>query len=142
MSDLSVIREGLKTVVEAAIAGFTVYPYEPDGALEHPCFVVNPTEDIDYVRTPLANDIRFRLLGTLYLFIQDSRELEEEMDLYRSPTGAKSLRAAVKTDDTLSGSCTYAEVARSGQAQRGADEGTRFWELSSQFEIDIIKNIA
>ena len=62
---------------------------------------------------------------------------------YRSPTGTESLRAAVKSDDTLNGSVTWAEVVRSGQAQRGADQGQeKFWEFSSQFEIDIIKNIA
>ena len=143
MSGLSDIRNGLKTVVEAAISGFVVYPYEPDGALEYPCLVVHPTEDLDYqVGAIGANDVRFRLLGTLYIYIQDTVELETEMDKYRSPTGTESLRAAVKTDDTLNASVTYAEVVRSGQAQRGADDGPKFWELSSQFEIDIIKNIA
>ena len=145
MSNLSDIRNGLKTVVEAAYSGFdfVVYPYEPDGVLEYPCLVVHPTEDLDYLRTPQTNDVRFRLQATLYIYIQDSVELETEMDKYRSPTGTESLRAAVKTDDTLNGSVTYAEVVRSGQAQRGADAGQeKFWEFSSQFEIDIIKNIA
>ena len=144
MSELSDIRNGLKTVVEAYYgSGFVVYPYQPDSQLEYPCLVVHPTEDLDYLRTPQTNDIGFRLQATLYLFIQDSVELETEMDKYRSPTGVESLRAAVKSDDTLNSSVTYAEVVHSGQAQRGADPGQdKFWEFSSQFEIDIIKNIA
>lgn len=145
MSELSDIRNGLKTVVEAYYSGFdfVVYPYEPDSQLEYPCLVVHPTEDLDYQRTPQANDVRFRLQATLYIFITDSVELETEMDKYRSPTGTESLRAAVKSDDTLNGKVTYAEVVRSGQAQRGAEAGQeKFWEFSSQFEIDIIKNIA
>ena len=144
MSDLSDIRNGLKTVVEAAINDFVVYPYEPDSPLEYPCLVVHPSEDLDYeVGATGANDVRFRLQATLYIFIADSVELETEMDKYRSPTGAQSLRAAVKTDDTLNGSVTWAQVVRSGQAQRGADPGQeKFWEFSSQFEITIIKNIA
>ena len=146
MSELSDIRNGLKTAVEAYYTGqgisFVVYPYEPDGQLEPPCLVVHPTEDIDYERAPQTNDIGFPLRATLYIHIQDTVEMETEMDKYRSPTGAESLRAAVKSDDTLNGSVTYAEVVRSGQAQRGADDGAKFWEFSSQFEITIIKNIA
>ena len=146
MSNLSVIRNGLKTVVEAYYSGFdfVVYPYEPDGVLEYPCLVCHPTEDLDYQTGPSGtSDVRFRLQATLHLYIQDSVELETEMDKYRSPTGTESLRAAVNSDDTLNGSVTYAEVVRSGQAQRGADAGQeKFWEFSSQFEIDIIKNIA
>ena len=48
MSTLSAIREGFETVVEAAITGLRVYPYESDGALEYPCLVVQITDEIPY----------------------------------------------------------------------------------------------
>ena len=140
MSKLSDIRAGIKTVVEAALADFTVYVNEPDHQKEYPCLVIHPIGDLNYVRTPLIDDTRFNIPATLYLYIRDNTELEDEMDNYRSATGAKSLRAAVKTDDTLDGSVTYAEVITSTQPERGADNGDDFWEYASLFEINVIKN--
>ncbi len=140
-SKLKAIHDGVKKVIEAVIVGdFRVYTYEPGAQLEYPCFVLHPTGDLNYVKTPLIDDTRFNIFGTLYLYIQDNEELEQEMDAYRSATGNLSIRAAVKTDDSLDGSCTYAEVEESTQPVRGADSGEAFWESSSQFRINIIKN--
>ena len=141
MSTLSAIREGFETVVEAAITGLKVYPYESDGALEYPCLVVQITDEIPYDIGALgANDIRFNLLANLYLHIQDSEAGWKEMDEYRSPVGAKSIRAAVKTGTTLNASCTYAEVVHSGEATRDRDGNDRFWEYACQFRINVIDN--
>ena len=143
MSDLSAIREGFQTVVAAAISGLRVYPYESDGVLEYPCLVVHCTEEIDYQAGAIGtNDARFSLLADLYLHSQNSEEGWKEMDEYRSPTGSKSVRAAVKTDTTLSSSCTYAEAVLSGQAIRDRDSKDRFWEYFCRFSIDIIANIS
>lgn len=140
-SKLKAIHDGAKKVIEAAIVGdFHVYAYEPGVQKEYPAFVLHPTGPLNYVRTPLIDDTRFNIRATLYLNIQDNEELEQEMDAYRSATGDLSIRAAVKTDDTLDGSCTYAEVIESTQPIRGADDGSLFWESSSEFVINIIKN--
>lgn len=140
-SKLKAIHDGAKKVIEGAIIGdFHVYPYEPGAQKEYPCFVLHPTGDLQYVRTPLIDDTRFDIRATLYLYSQDNEELEQEMDAYRSATGNLSIRAAVKTDDSLDGSCTYAEVTESTQPVRGADNGELFWESSSEFVINIIKN--
>lgn len=142
MSILSDIREGFKTVVEG-ITGLRVYAYEPDGALEYPCLVVQVTEQIPYDVGALgANDIRFNLLANLYFQKQVSLEGWKEMDEYRSPTGTKSIRAKVKTDTTLNGKVTYAEVVHSGEASRDRDGNDRFWEFSCQFRVDVIKNVS
>ena len=142
MSELSDIHDGIKTVVEAYYSGFdfVVYSQPPKGEKEYPCLVIYPTGDLDYIRTVGADDVRFLTGCRLYLHIQDNVELEEEMDAYRSMTGTKSLRAAIKSDVTLNASCTYAEVVRSSQPERGFDNEDNFWENSSLFEIDIIKN--
>jgi hypothetical protein len=140
MSKLSDIRAGIKTVVEAALTDFTVYVNEPDHPKEYPCLVIHPVGDLNYVRTPRIDDTRFNVLATLYIDIRDMTEMEDKMDEYRSATGTESLRAAVKTDDTLNGSVTYAEVITSTQPERGVDNGDDFWEYASTFEINVIKN--
>ncbi len=140
-SKLMAIHAGAKKVIEAAIIGpLRVYPYEPGAQRQYPCFVLHATGDLNYVRTPLIDDTRFDIRATLYVYSQDNEELEEEMDAYRSATGELSIRAAVKTDDSLDGSCTYAEVTESTQPIRGAENGELFWESSSEFVINIIKN--
>ena len=140
MSKLSDIRAGIKTVVEAAITGLTVYVHEPGHIKEFPCLVIHPAGPINYVRTTLIDDTRFNIEATLYVDIRDMTEMEDEMDDYRSATGSKSLRAAIKTDDTLDGKVTYAEVITSTQPARGVDDDENFWEFASLFEINVIKN--
>ena len=144
MSALSDIRDGLRTVLEAHNSKLRVYVYEPDGGVTQRPGLVLGFSELEYHEMAMGgNAIQQDLRATLYLTGGNSLEMEAELDKYRSPTGTESLRAAVDSDDTLNGSVTYAEVVRSGQAQRGADGGQeKFWEFSSQFEIDIIKNIA
>jgi len=143
MSDLSVIRAGLKTVVEAAISGLTVYPTSHDGPLEYPCLRVIRDHDIDYTVGAIgANDVRIILPAMLYLNIHDSTEAWDEMDNYLSPTGAKSIRAAVMTDVTLNASCTHAEVVRSSEVTPDPDDKDRAWEFGARFDIAIIANIS
>ena len=141
MSVLSDIREGFKTVVEA-ISGLRVYAYEPDGALEHPCLVLEPTEDLPYeMGAGDSNHLQFDLMATLYLHSQDSDEGWKEIDKYRSPTGTESIRAKVQGDRTLNASCDYAEASWSGEARRDRDSNDRRWEYSCQFRINVIKRI-
>ena len=144
MSIYSAMRAGLKTVLDAFYtdAQLVVYEYERDVRKDYPCLVVHQAEDINYQRTAGSNDVRFILHVTLYLHAQDSIQLEQTMDDYKSPTGSLSFRAAIKTDDSLNGSVTYAELVRSGDSERGRDQSSQWWELSAEFEIDILINTA
>ena len=143
MSNLSAIRTGFKTVVEAAIPTLQVYPYQTDGVKEYPCLQVHVTEEIDYQTGAIGtNDARFELLADLLIQIHDSAAGWKEMDEYRSPTGTKSIRAAVETDRTLNSSCTDAEVVFSSEATRDRDGQDGFWEFACQFRIQIIANIS
>ena len=142
MSTISDIREGFETLV-GGITDLRVYAYEPDGVLEYPCLVLEPTEDQDFLVGALGDDdMRFDLMGTLYLHIQDSGEGWKELDEYRSSTGTKSIRARVKTDVTLGGTVDYAEVISVGNASRDKEGNQRFWEFSCEFRTQIIKNVA
>lgn len=125
------------------ITGLRVYAYEPDGLLEYPCLLVQITEAIPYDVGPLGNnDIRFDLLADLYVQVNDSEAGWKDMDEYRSPIGTKSIRARVKTDTTLNGKVTYAEVMHSGEASRDRDSNDRFWEFYCRFRVNVIKNIS
>ena len=142
-SSLDDIRVGLKTVVEAAISGLTVYPTHHVGPLEYPCLQVIRDHEINYAVGAIgANDIRMFLPAMLYLSINDPTEAWEEMDAYLSSTGAKSIRAAVMTDVTLNGKCTHAEVVRSSEVTPDPDDKDRVIEYGARFDITIIANIS
>jgi hypothetical protein len=141
MSDLSIIREEVKTVLEAGISGLRVYPYEPDGYMEYPCVIVAPTEDIEYANRAInSENIRIDFSLVLYLAINSSTDGWKELDEYRSPTGAKSIRKAIKDNATLNSKVGHAEVTRSGEASRGRDVNDRFWEFSCSFGMYVLKN--
>ena len=61
MSIFSDIRDGFVTVVEAAIIGLRIYPKLPDGLLEYPCMVVQPTGDVEYRQLIGAHNILYLL---------------------------------------------------------------------------------
>ena len=142
MSIFSDIRDGFVTVVEAAITGLRIYPKLPDGLLEYPCMVVQPTGDVEYRQLIGADNILYLLKARLYLNIQDSSEAWNEFDEYKSPTGSKSIRAAVKTDVTSNASATYAEVVFSSEGEQDPDGRERLWEFSCEFHTEVRKNIA
>ena len=144
MSIFSDMRAGLKVVLDAYYtdAQLVVYEYERDVRKDYPCLVVHQAEDIDYQRTAGSNDVRFILHVTLYLHSQDSIQVEQAMDDYKSPTGTLSLRAAIESDHFLNATVTYAELVRSGETERGRDQSSQWWELSAEFEIDILINTA
>ena len=141
MSDLSDIRDGFATVV-GAISGLRVYAYEPDGALEYPCIVVEPIEDMPY-QEGAGNRIEtdFELVGTLYVHSQNSEEGWKELDKYRSPSGTESVIQKIRGDRTLNASCDYSWLTAVGAGQRDRDDHDRFWEFSCQFRCRVYKVI-
>ena len=141
-SDLQAIRNGFRTVVEG-ITGLHVYAAEPDVGIEYPAVVVSRTQPINYQQGPIgANHMLFDLLCICYVRHRRNSEAGRRMDEYLSPTGAESIRAKIKTDTSLNGSVTYAELIQIGEVQHDRDENERHWELSANFRVKIIKNIA
>ena len=137
MSQLSDIRDGVKTVIEAAITGLRVYPYEPDGALEYPCLLLESTGSIEGPKTLSGNPVWYDLTATLLLEIMDSDEGWREVEKYRSAGGAQSIQAAIRTDSTLNATAGDAYLVSSGQAHRGRSSADSFWEFSAEFTLRI-----
>ena len=142
MSNLSDIRDGLKTVLEAHNSKLRVYIYEPDGGvLEKPALLLG-FDELDYHEMAIGgNAIQQDLRATLYLIGGNSLQMEAELDKYRSPTGAESIKAGIATDSTLGGAVDTTALRRSDDVQRNRD-GQGPWEYSCVFHFDIIKSIA
>ena len=141
MSTLSDIRNGVNTVLEAANPNLHVYPYEPGAPMEYPALVLEPTEDINYNLAAGGNSFRLDLVATLHLRHAGNDVGWAEMDKYRSPTGAESIKAGVATDPTLNGSVDTAHVALSDKAARNNRESA-YWQFSARFVITALVTAA
>ena len=142
MSDLSEIRDGLKTVLETHNSKLRVYLYEPDGGVTQRPGLVLGFSELEYHEMAMGgNAIQQDLRATLYLTGGNSVEMEAELDKYRSPTGAESIKAGITTDPTLNSKADTSKVVRSDDVQRNRD-GMGPWEYSCVFHFDIIKSIA
>ena len=139
VSDLSDVRDGIKTVVEAAISGLRVYTYPEDGVLEYPCLVLEPTGDLDYYVTLDGGTLKEIITATLYLQHGTSSEGWAEVDKYRSFSAAESIKAAVETDATLNAKVDDSDVLSSSEVTRGRDDSDQFWVFSTQFKILVLK---
>ena len=138
MSNLSDVKGGIKTVVEAAITDLRVYSYPDDGALEYPCLVIQPTGELEYATTIDAGTLETTLTATLYLQHGQSDKGWEEVDKYRS-FGSGSIKAAIETDRTLNGTADDSFVMSSSDAIRARDDRDQFWVFTCEFNVLVIK---
>lgn len=145
MSTLSDIRNGIKTVLEAANPDIRVYAYPPDSPemMEAPvCLVLEATPDIDYDFAIAGNSLDLEFEATLYLLVMDGPEGWEELDKYRSPTGTESIRAGIQTDRTLDSSADDAYVSATNDTTRNRDPDVDWWRFSTRFTIRVLKTVA
>jgi hypothetical protein len=124
------IRNGLKARLDT-IAGLTAYARVPK-TINLPAAVVRPTPGtaISYDATMAdgAHDLQF--LVTVLITDEVDELGQELLDDYLATTGAKSIRAAIATDDTLGavvhfsrvvGVTDYGEIEYAGLTYIGAD---------------------
>jgi len=109
MSDLSAIRDGIKAVIAGRIAGLRVYPYPPANPVP-PCLIIEADSPDGAVQTIDGNTYEINLEMTLRLHHGIPEEGWRELDEYKSPSGGKSIRAAIRTDPTLDGAAHAADV--------------------------------
>ena len=140
MSDLSDIRDGLKTVLEAANSKLRVYPRPPDEGVQNKPGLVLRHGPIDYHEMAMGGDsLRFDLKAVLYLYGANSDEMWNEIDKYRSPTGTESIKRGLNTDDTLNGKADVAVLVSSDEGEVNRD-GTGIWEYSCMLTFSIIQS--
>jgi hypothetical protein len=109
MSDLSDIRDGIKAVINSQIAGLRVYSYPPANPVP-PCLVIEAENPVGTIETIDGDTYEVTLELTLRLHHGAPEEGYRQLEEYQSPTGAKSIRAAIRTDPTLNSSAQAADV--------------------------------
>lgn len=108
MATVKQIRAGLKTRLET-ISGLRVFDYRP-GSISPPTAVAaRQTTSYDVTLDGLEDHV---FAVTVYVQVGDDRTAQDSIDDYLSPTGTKSVVAAIHGDDTLGGVVDYARVTQ------------------------------
>ena len=139
MSDLSEIRDGIKTVLRKQVPGLAVYRYGREAQWDYPCLVIEPQEEDGAYNTIAGNPFEQVLLLTVRVVSASRDEAYEELDKYRSPTGDLSIRAAIATDRTLDGKADDAQVGWGIIPDRDEDSSDVYL---CELPIKIIKTVA
>ena len=91
------------------IPGLRVYEYPPDAVNELPACVVSKVEG-DFQQAFAATEVLWTLQVTILVRQWDTPDAMEEMALYLTPSGLKSVRAAL--DGALTSGVGYLTVVR------------------------------
>lgn len=135
MPEIGDIKDGLKTRLET-ISGLQVFDYVPEGTL------ALPSATIAFVRrerATLGRDYRYRFLIILRLGGANAQEQWDDLDNYLSPTGTKSIQAAIAGGPTLAGVADLAEVPDSGMEMVERTQTPNGWFYRGEIPVDVYK---
>ena len=145
MSDLSDIRDGIKTTLEAANPGIRVYKEDPDGPLTYPCVVIGATPTQEHDDGAMAGNSLIGQDWPLTLHIRTSSRVEasRERDKYMSPTGTESIRAGIQSDRSLDSKVDDSYMPRCDVVERDEeDESAGSQIYMAEFTVWVLKTIA
>lgn len=108
--------------------------------MDYPCAVIELQEDEASYLTIGSNTFDEVLLLTVYVRSYDRDLAYEELDKYRSPSGGKSIQAAIETDRTLDSAVDDADVGWGELLDNEDDSASQ--EYACQFPIRVIKTVA
>ena len=139
MSTIGDAKDGLVARLQT-VSGLHVFVASPESVNEFPAAVVS-VPDLQYHNALAANTLR-HLLRVLLLLSHPGSNTEgwSELDSYLSPTGAKSIRAAVEGDRTLNGKVDDAEVTSARKIGPLELQGSTY--LSAEFSVEYVVSVA
>lgn len=133
MASINAIRLGLGARLDT-IAGLEVFDYVPY-SLQPPAAVVGwPDVEFDFVLGRGAD--RLSIPVRVFVASASDHSSNTELEAYISPSGAKSVKAAVEADGSLGGAAHSSRVARASGVGIFNIAGIDF--LGVEFTIDVI----
>lgn len=136
---LTTIRAGIKTVLEAQIVGLRVYDFVPDKP-EPPCVIIAPPFPGDFADfdVTFGGGVQWTLAVKVLVSRATDRSAQEALDPYLGAAGASSIRAALRTDRTLDGSCDTSRIV--GARGYGSYVFGDVAYLGAELVVDIIES--
>ncbi len=135
MGSLSEIKAGLKATLVAYLpSDVRCYAEEPPSPQPPAVWIYGPVEGTRYDQD-FDGATAWVLEAIVGLTAADLSRAQDAMNAYLSPAGARSLRAAVRADETLGGTVDYARVVGVGESPRLVDAaGSQLLRASVRIE--------
>jgi hypothetical protein len=97
---VSQVSDGIKTAL-ATVSGLRTYSFQPEQL--NPPFAYPELTQVTYHRSMGLGDVEMQWTINVVVGRYTDRTANDLLDQYLSPTGAKSIRAALESDKTLGG---------------------------------------
>lgn len=97
---VSQVSDGIKTAL-ATVSGLRTFAYQPEQL--NPPFAYPELTQVTYHRSMGLGDVEMQWTINVVVGRYTDRTANDLLDQYLSPTGAKSIRAALESDKTLGG---------------------------------------
>jgi len=97
---VSQVSDGIKTAL-ATVSGLRTYSFQPEQL--NPPFAYPELTQVTYHRSMGLGDVELQWTINVVVGRYTDRTANDLLDQYISPTGAKSIRAALESDKTLGG---------------------------------------
>ena len=134
MANLKSIRDGIGTNLEN-ITTLSVYKFVPD-FIEPPTAIVGVMSVIQYDQSMNRGSDKYEIPIFVYVSRVDAQDSQETLDGFLNSSGAKSIKQAIETDKTLSGS---AQTVRVSEAREyGVYNANNIDYLGVEFTVEVI----
>ena len=134
MASVAAIAEGLKVRL-ATISGVRAYSYQPEQL--NPPFAYPILNGVSYHQTMGMGSAVTQFDWSVYVVVGRwvDRVAMTNLDDFLSPTGAKSIRAALESDLTLGGACQNLVVASSANISALEQDDAEYLQVSFSVTI-------
>lgn len=134
MANLKDIRDGIGTNLET-ITALSVYKYVPD-MIEPPTAVVGVMSVVQYDQSMGRGADKYEIPVFVYCSRVDAQDSQETLDGFLNSSGALSIKQAVESDVTLSGSAQSVRVTEAGEY--GVYNANAIDYLGVEFTVEVI----
>ena len=134
MASVATIADGLKVRL-ATISGVRAYSYQPEQL--NPPFAYPILNGVSYHQTMGMGSAVTQFDWSVYVVVGRwvDRVAMTNLDDFLSPTGAKSIRAALEADRTLGGACSDLVVSTSANISALEQDDAEYLQVSFSLTI-------
>ena len=134
MASVAAIADGLKVRL-ATISGVRAYSYQPEQL--NPPFAYPILNGVSYHQTMGMGSAVTQFDWSVYVVVGRwvDRVAMTNLDDFLSPTGAKSIRAALEADRTLGGACSDLVVSTSANISALEQDDAEYLQVSFSVSV-------
>ena len=129
---VSQVSDGIKTAL-ATVSGLRTHAYQPEQL--NPPFAYPELTQVTYHRSMGLGDVEMQWTINVVVGRYTDRTANDLLDQYLSPTGAKSIRAALESDKTLGGAVQTLILSSAADVTALNEADANFLQIQFQMTV-------